>query len=518
MKDSEKKPKEKHSKFATFAAAFAISGVLAPLGLILGLVDMFILRQKKKGLSIAAIFLSALWIVVGMECFVYLFPAGPGTLKNGIVTTFAGAGLVPPSEEDKVPSTYSDDSGSVFRICSCNDDMRLYTEQYYPDYVKIDDTTGMIGDITVQWTVVSKENGYYDTCLADEILASNGEGENPIDIFITDAGLATWFSNSPYTLPLNDIGLDDETFSDSWAFTRDIASDENGVLKAATYDAEVCAMLYNRRIAKAVFGTDDPEIVQANVNDLDLCYGLAAVLTQMGYRLCVSPQELYYLYCQNSDDKIVIDDKINIYDSMIDWTIDSKNMIDWDCALNTEVGSIQWAEGFVPYSNTFCYVLPMSMLNVDIEGYGPILLESSNEWGICMGPGACYYPEKGNYLFVADGTDNSSLCAEFIKTVTTDLNFLDNMANDGEFVNSRTIMYSKASNENSSDPRFCGQNIYVAYCQNAERLKIKNITKYDYQLSECYMKEIWSYFGGYMSLNETLNKFRKRTDYLYGLK
>lgn len=516
VSDSENKPKEKHSKLASFAIAFALSGVLAPVGLVIGIVDVFILRQHKKGLSLAAVLLSALWIVVGTEAIFYFFPAAPGTITGGIAESFAG-NRNGSEKEDETPSVYTDNSGEILRIYSYNDNLRLYTEQYYPDYVKIDDSTGMIGDTEVQWTTVSKDEGYYENCISDEVLSANFESEEPIDIFVTDSAWSRWYSSLECTVPLKDIGLDSQTFSDIWPFTADLASDENGSLKAATYNADVCAMLYNRRIAKAIFGTDDREIVQANVNDLDICYNLSAILTKQGYRMCVSPQELFYVYCQNSEDRIVTDGKVSVYDDLIEWTIDSKNMIDWDCALNTDVGSLQWAEGFSPYSNTFSYILPLSMLDTDIEGYGPALLSQTGEWGICMGPGACCFPGTGDFLFVPEGNDNSSLTAEFIKTVTTDLNFLDHLADDGVFVNSRTIMKEKASSSNISDDRFLGQNPYVPYCQNAERLRLRNITQYDYRITECYKEEMWAYFGGFMSLNEALNKFRQRVDYQYGL-
>ena len=88
-------------------------------------------------------------------------------------------------------------------------------------------------------------------------------------MFLIEADYALKYVNSDYTLDVKDVGLTDDDLKDMYQYTKDIATDSKGKLKATTWQATPGLFAYRRSIAKDVLGTDDPDKVQEALSSWD---------------------------------------------------------------------------------------------------------------------------------------------------------------------------------------------------------------------------------------------------------
>ena len=88
-------------------------------------------------------------------------------------------------------------------------------------------------------------------------------------MFLIEADYALKYVNSDYTLDVKDVGLTDDDLKDMYQYTKDIATDSKGKLKATTWQATPGLFAYRRSIAKDVLGTDDPDKVQEALSTWD---------------------------------------------------------------------------------------------------------------------------------------------------------------------------------------------------------------------------------------------------------
>ena len=104
-------------------------------------------------------------------------------------------------------------------------------------------------------------------------------------MFLIEADYALKYVNSDYTLDVKDVGLTDDDLKDMYQYTKDIATDSKGKLKATTWQATPGLFAYRRSIAKDVLGTDDPDKVQEALSTWDKFDKVAEQAAAKGYKM-----------------------------------------------------------------------------------------------------------------------------------------------------------------------------------------------------------------------------------------
>lgn len=157
----------------------------------------------------------------------------------------------------ETPAETPSQKGGLLRIMSFTDEFETILNNYFVNEGKLPE------DIRIEHTIIPADNGAYMRRL-DEILASqtNKSGDEVIDIFIVESAFAEKYINSPYLLDSAKLGFNDRNTSDMFQFTKDIATDKNGAVKAFSYQACPVVFTYRRSIAREVLGTDEPSEVQ----------------------------------------------------------------------------------------------------------------------------------------------------------------------------------------------------------------------------------------------------------------
>ncbi|MCC8192416.1 MAG: ABC transporter substrate-binding protein [Ruminococcus sp.] len=425
--------------------------------------------------------------------------------------TLAVTGLAGCSDDSSSTSTTDGDSevteeGKVLNIYCWNEEFKSRLTDHYADYEEVDSTTGTIGDVTVVWNITpSDDNAYQDNLDATLLEQADADDDDKIDIFLVEADYALKYVDTDYTMSVSDLGLTDDELSEQYQYTKDVMTDSDGVLKGVSWQACPGVLFYNREVAKEVLGTDDPDEVQAYVSDWDTFNETAATLKEAGYTITSTVNDTYRVYSNNVTSKWVEDGVINIDDNIVAWVEDSKALVDAGYTGTSDLWSDDWSAGFYPEGNVFCYFGPAWLVNFSMAADTEGSIGYEGNWGACEGPQGFYW--GGTWICAATGTDNETLVADIMRTLTCDADVMTEIVEaDDDFVNNQSAMEALAESDYSSDI-LGGQNPLSMYCANAGSIDLSNTSIYDQGCTEEFQAAMKNYFEGNATYEEALDLF-----------
>ena len=120
-------------------------------------------------------------------------------------------------------------------------------------------------DVKLNTTIIATTDGAYQPALNEAL--KNGE----VDVYAAEAAFILKYSKgdmSEFAAPYKDFGIKiDKAIKDAdiASYTVDIGSNEKGQVVGLGYQATGGCFIYNRTVAKKVFGSDDPKTVQAAI-------------------------------------------------------------------------------------------------------------------------------------------------------------------------------------------------------------------------------------------------------------
>ena len=176
-----------------------------------------------------------------------------------VLSTLAGCGSK--DGGSAAVNTKPEEQGKVLNSYCWNEEFKSRFEGYYKN---------VPSDVKVNWVITPNENNAYQNALDAALLKQkDAAADDKIDMFLIEADYALKYVNSDYTLDVKDVGLTDDDLKDMYQYTKDIATDSKGKLKATTWQATPGLFAYRRSIAKDVLGTDDPDKVQEALSTWD---------------------------------------------------------------------------------------------------------------------------------------------------------------------------------------------------------------------------------------------------------
>ena len=402
-------------------------------------------------------------------------------------------------EEIDLSKVKISNTGKVLNIHTWNDEFPHRLADHYPGFVPndADDVTkgGKIGDVEVKFIINSSENNKYRKNL-DSVLKGNTQAsaDDIADIFLVESDYAFNYTNTDNTVPVKALGIEKSELSDQYGYTQDILKDSKGVLKGVTWQACPGVMIYNREVAKDVFGTDDPDTIQKQFSDWDKYAAAAVNLKEKGYKITANVAETFRLFQEKTATPWIVDGNINIDNSIKNWVDMSKNFVDSGIS---EVGSIwdnKWSAGLYPDGKVFCYFGPDWLINYCMNSDDEASIAAKGGWGVCEGPQGFYW--GGSFICAANGTDNSELVADIFRKLTVDKDIMKEIATeDKDFVNNKSVMNELSSESDYNNPILGGQNPLAQFSNSADSISITAKANDDYYLyNENFMDAMNDYF------------------------
>ena len=435
-----------------------------------------------------------------------------------------------PATESTTPADNGGDvvagEGKVLNVYCWNDEFQRRVTDHYPGYEKVDETSGKIGDVTVNWLITANADNAYQTNLDNHLLEQeSAAADDKIDIFLVEADYALKYVDTDYTMSVKDLGITDADIANQYKYTQDIVTDSNGVLKGLSWQGCPGVLFYSREAAKEIFGTDDPAAVQEYVKDWATFNATATTVAEKGYKMVSSVNDTYRTYSNNVSTPWVVDGKINIDENIMNWVNDSKALVDAGYAGTHNLWSTDWSAGFYPEGKVFCYFGPAWLVNFSMAADQEGSIGNAGGWAATEGPQGFFW--GGTWICAATGTDNASLIKDIMLKMTCDETIMtDIVVADDDFVNNKPAMEALADgtklvkdaegNEVPYSSKILGgQNPLAMYCAGVESLDLSNLSAYDQGCNEEFQNAMKDYFEGNATLDEALELFYKNVETKY---
>lgn len=400
--------------------------------------------------------------------------------------------------------------GKVLRIYCWNEEFQDRYNDYYADKLP--------EGIEVEWVITPNEDNAYQDKLDQDLLKQDSAADDEkIDIFLVEADYALKYVNTDYTLDvIGDIGLTEADTADMYQYTKDIVTDENGLLKGTTWQATPGLFAYRRSIAKEVLGTDDPAEVQAALADWDKFDDVAKQANDKGFKMLSGYDDSYRTFSNNVSAPWVDGTKIVIDDNLMRWVDQTKEYTDKAYNNKTSLWAPEWSADQGPEGKVFGFFYSTWGINFTLLGNS---LETSTDDGgkaevgngvfgdyaVCQGPESYYW--GGTWICAAKGTDNAGTIKDIMLTLTADKDTMKQITLDTEdYTNNQTAM-SEIANSDYESAFLGGQNHIALFAEAAPLIDMSNISIYDQGLNEGFQGAFKDYFDGNVTKEEALDNF-----------
>jgi hypothetical protein len=458
--------------------------------------------MKKK---ILAVMLAAAMVVPMAAC-------GGGSSDSASSSSDASADAATeeaaPAAEEAAPAADVASDGKVLNIYCWNEEFKSRVTDHYAAYTEVDATHGKIGDLDVVWNITPSDDNAYQNNLDQTLLnQESAAADDKIDVFLVEADYASKYTDTDYTMSLADLGISDADLADQYEYTQTIVKDSSGKIKGSAWQACSAGLIYNRDIAKEVFGTEEPAEVQEYVKDWATFNKSAADLKKAGYFVESTVNDSYRVYSNNVSKPWVDGTTVQIDPNLEQWVTDSKALVDAKQTNTYELWSDDWNKGFYPEGKVFAYFGPAWLINfcmaADTEGS----VANAGRWGLCVGPQSFYW--GGTWICGAVGSDNPSLVKDIMLTMTTDKAVLKEIVEkDSDCVNSPSLLKELASDTSFSSKILGGQNPYQQLADGADKVDMSNISDYDQGCNESFQAAMKDYFEGKVDYDKAIANFQ----------
>ncbi|MCR5590849.1 MAG: carbohydrate ABC transporter substrate-binding protein, partial [Lachnospiraceae bacterium] len=155
----------------------------------------------------------------------------------------------------------------------------------------------------------------------------------------------------------------------------------------------------------------------------------------------------------------------------------------------------------------FAYFGPAWLINfcMSCDQEGSVGIDGG--WGACVGPQSFFW--GGTWICGATGTDNPTLVADIMKTMTCNADVMKEIViQDDDFANNKKAMAEMASSDYTSKV-LGGQNPLPMYMEGAEKIDLSNLSAYDQGCNESFQNAMKDYFLGNATYEEALDNFYK---------
>ncbi len=429
--------------------------------------------------------------------------------------------------EDANPVNVVEEEGAVLNIRVWNDEFISRFRNYYPGYLEtLEDGTDLLDDGTiVNWIIVANDNNGYQSAL--DIALQNQENaaaDDKVDMFLIEADYAKKYANEYFAMDvLGELGIPEHTLASQYQYTKDIVTDDSGVLRAVSWQATPGLFAYRTDIAEEVLGTSDPVEVQALLNNWTKFNAAAEDMKTAGYAMISGYDDAYRAFSNNTSAPWVNDEGQIIVDpQIVEWIKQTKMYTDNGYNNGTNLWSGEWFNDMGPNGSAFGYFFSTWGINFVLSGGS--LADSSQpaelgnglfgQYRVIEGPASFYW--GGTWLVAANGTDNPTLVRDIMMKMTANENIMTNITLDTEdYTNHTTAMDAIANDDTYGSPFLGGQNHIALFNESAATIDMSNISPYDQGLNEKLQSSFKDYFLGTITWDEAWAAFEEQVTTLY---
>ena len=436
----------------------------------------------------------------------------------GSVLAFAGLLALASCGGNSKPANWKvDNTGKVFNIYAWNEEFKGFFEKYASDEKVASTIVNDKGEtvanpqapakyhvdgVEVNWVINPSDGGQYqdalDLALENQATAS---ADKKVDMFLAEADYILKYAGEDVTQDIKPLGV--TKFDNIYKYTEQAASDANGVVKGVSFQCCPSGLIYNRVIAKDLFGTDDPAVVGEKLSTWEKFDAVAAQAKAKGYLMTACDSETYRVFSNNAS-KPWVDSKGNlaIPDTVQQWMEQADKYVKEGYTVADDVwGAIKTENIAADANKALCCFGPAWYYNFCMGG------SKAGDWGIVEGPMAHFW--GGTWLLAAAGSDNTDLVAKVMNAFINDETVCTNLIkNEGQFTNNQKVNAAVANAADYAGNAFLGgQNDTKLFLELAKNIKFENITIYDQLCNEGFQSYYREYLTGQVTKEKAISNF-----------
>ncbi len=337
-------------------------------------------------------------------------------------------------------------------------------------------------------------------------------GKNVPDIFVGEAAYVKQFVDAGYWDALDQSPYNADV-SDQFDYAVQMGSDQDGTLRALTWQMTPAGWCYRRSIAKEVLGTDDPDEVAEYFSTWDKVLETAEMMKQAGYTMFpgIGDGVFRVFYGSRSIPWINADNEFNIDPNILEYLRVAKQIRDngYDAKLS------DWSGPFFEAMNTspadakvFVYGWPTWGLHFVLSGQA----ESMGDWGITSSPNPWSW--GGTWLGVYRNSTNKAAAWAFIEMLTQDKEYMTDYAQrTGDFMSNITVVENIM--DTFSSETLSGQNQYDFFYNQAQYVDGSAIAGEDFQIGVILAQLVNEYLEGSFTYDEVIEELKERVKSAY---
>lgn len=360
---------------------------------------------------------------------------------------------------------------------------------------------------------------------AREQYANYFAGGEDVDLFVLEADwILDYINNDEYTAPLENLGFAKSDFDGCYDYTVSIGTDNNGVLKAASWQSTPGGYVYRTDLAEEYLGAKTPEEMQEFVKDWDTFTETAATVadksggkTAMADTLGGMWQVWQYNRSKawvDADNKLVIDDFCETYANL------AKDYYEKGYVTKED----QWTDGWYAIGQddstmgyffcTWCLGAGSMLSNAE-GGEGGATF---GKYNITAGPSGWAW--GGSWLALSPKCDNGTIAHDFVNYFTVDASTAKDYALfKSEFVNNPTAMKEIVDAGSNKNDLLGGQDQFSVLYEAASTIDMDGkITAFDSQIKDAFNSAVSKYAkGDIASYDDMITEFKKEAAKIEGI-
>ena len=376
-------------------------------------------------------------------------------------------------------------------------------------------------DVKLNTTIIATTDGAYQPALNEAL--KNGE----VDVYAAEAAFILKYSKgdmSEFAAPYKDFGIKiDKAIKDAdiASYTVDIGSNEKGQVVGLGYQATGGCFIYNRSVAKKVFGSDDPKTVQAAIGggsqSWDKFWDAAKKCADKGVAIVSGDGDIWHAIENSSDKGWIVDDQLYLDPKREAFLDVSKNLTDNGWSNKTQDWTDAWyadmAElGAKPVLGFFG---PAWLINYVMAGNSK---DTYGDWAVCNSPIGFFWGGTwvlGSKVAAKDKNKKAVVkgILEWITLDTSNTGLLYHWANgtlNGPGGTKDTVSSGVVMSKSDGKLEFLGgQNMFDYFVPAGAFANGKNLTQYDEEINSIWRDQVRAYANGQKSRADAIKDFKQ---------
>ena len=398
-------------------------------------------------------------------------------------------------------------------------------------------------DFKLNTTIVATTNQEYQPALDPAL--KNGE----VDIYAAEAAFVLKYASgsmSDYAAPYKDLGIKiDKAIKDAdiASYTVDIGKNSKGQVVALGYQATGGCFIYNRTVAKKVFGSDDPKTVQAAIGggsgSWTKFWDAAAKCADKGVAIVSGDGDIWHAYENSSDKGWIVDDKLYIDPKREAFLDASKQLTDKGWSNGTQDWTEAWyadmaEKGAKPVLGFFGPAWLINYTMASNSGGTKVGEGTYGDWAVCNSPIGFFW--GGTWVLAsktaAKDKAKKAIVKDIIEWITLDTSndgLLYQWANatfqwkygsgkDTSLTTKDTVSSGVVMSKSNGKLEFLGgQNMFDYFVPAGAYANGKNLTEYDEVINAAWRDQVRAYANGQKSKADAIKDFKQTVSDKYGI-